>query len=136
MNNSETGNRIIPPFLQSEDLDADSFVLPGILESEDFVGFGITKNKERANFLKLLYKNGEQEIIFYNRIGSPISYDGGAKIKIPLSRVTVQIIGTNVASLLDYLGNQQLIWIKEAEPGDRMATKKGEPLVSSIKYTD
>jgi len=134
MNLEKKDDRKIPPFLRSEENSQEVFYLPEILDVHNYIGFGVTKNGQRSSFLKLIKKNGEIDVLFYNRIISPINYDGGGKIKIHIPGATYNLIGTNVTPLVDYLANNQIVWIKEAITGDRMNLKKGEPLIISINY--
>lgn len=134
MNNQELENRVIPPFLQSEDSEPQRVESPSVIETDDHRTFGIMKDEGRSLALKIIFKNGFIGVFPYSRISAPIFYDGNQEITVPVVNGRLQIIGENIEPLLDYLGHQKLVWIKEAMREDKMLTEAGETLINTIIY--
>ena len=116
----------LPAFIQKEKSKiADTRIRP----SQDFTFFGITKTRAgepvMSLALKLILKNGEQIIIQYHEMTSPMRYDGSGKIIFSTTTLGITIQGNNLDNIIDYLAEYRLVWIKEPD-SDFLKVKEGE----------
>jgi hypothetical protein len=107
--------------------------------SEDFKFYGVTKtqagNAEIAISLKINLKDGQQLVIQYHELISPMRYDGVSTIKLSTSHLSVEIKGKNLSPLLDYLAEHRLMWIKEPE-SDWGEVGDGEVKIEAIVISE
>lgn len=107
--------------------------------SEDFTFYGVTKTKngepEISLALKIIKANGEQFIIQYHELISPMKFDGANVIEISTLNLTVTIRGKNIAELIDYLAEHRLVWIKEPD-SDFIEVEEGECEIEGINVKD
>lgn len=134
MNSPEAANRTIPPFIAPDETRPENIDTPKVIESEDHSTYGVTKNGERSMALRVVFKNGIIASVPYSRVSAPIFYDGENKITVPVGGGNLEIIGENIAALIDYLGHQKLVWISEAMRDDEMTAKPGDTLIKTIIY--
>jgi hypothetical protein len=116
-----------------------SFTDSRIRISKDFTFYGITQTKggdpEISLGLKIIKANGEQYIIQYHELISPIHYDGATTIKLLTPSISITITGKNLDDVIDYLAEHRLMWIKEPD-SDFVEVKEGEVEISSIVIKD
>ena len=97
--------------------------------SKDFPFYGVTQTKsghaEISLALKIIKANGEQLIIQYHELISPMRFNGADKIELSTSYLKITISGKNLGVLVDYLAEHRLVWIKEPD-SDWVEVKEGE----------
>ena len=106
------------------------------LETDNYNCFGITAKDARPLSLKVFFSNGGMVLIQYGRMASPITFDGKDKIAIETSTLRLEITGSNLEPLIDYIGEQRLAWIKSTDIGgetDTFMIGNGEPEIRSIR---
>lgn len=107
--------------------------------SKDFMFYGVTQTKsgqaEISLALKIIKANGEQLIIQYHELISPMRFNGADKIELSTSYLKVVISGKNLDELIDYLAEHRLVWIKEPD-SDFVDVKEEEVEVNSIEITE
>ena len=107
--------------------------------SKDFTFYGITQTKsgdaEISLALKIIMASGEQLIVQYHELISPIRFNGVDEIKISTTTLSVIIKGKNLEKIIDYLAEHRLVWIKEPD-SDFMKVKEGEVEVLGIEVKE
>ncbi|MEZ4993524.1 MAG: hypothetical protein R2824_24085 [Saprospiraceae bacterium] len=129
-------NRRIPDLVISKLDDQAPFESLRTLETENYTCFGVTKQEVRALSLKVIFGDGKMALIQYSRMLSPITYNGKNEIKINTPVLNMAIQGSNLAPLLDYLGEQRLAWIQSSTAdslSDSLMMRKGEPEIFAIQ---
>lgn len=109
-----------------------------IIESEDFICFGISPEKTRALALKIISPSGEIALIQYSRMIAPISFNGSDRIKLGTPSLLLEITGENLVPLMDYIAVQRLVWIKKIGTGgetEAFMLREGEPEITSINVS-
>ena len=116
-----------------------SFTDTRIRISKDFTFYGVTQTKsgnpEISLALKIIKENGEQLIIQYHELMSPMRFDGATTIKLATPSLTIKIIGKNLTDILDYLAEHRLVWIKEPD-SDFLQAKEDEVEIESIEIEE
>lgn len=116
--------------------EATPFESSTSLETENYTCFGITLANTRALVLKVIFSNGNQILIQYSRILSPITFNGKNELALNTSTLRLEIQGSNLSPLLDYLGEQRLAWIKSSSMdsfSDTIMMRLGEPEIQAIQ---
>lgn len=97
--------------------------------SKDFTFYGVTQTKggqaEISLALKIIKANGEQLVIQYHELISPMRFNGADKIEISTTSLKIIISGKNLNDLIDYLAEHRLVWVKEPD-SDFSQVEKGE----------
>jgi len=97
--------------------------------SKDFAFYGVTQTKsgqaEISLALKIIKADGEQLIIQYHELISPMRFNGVDKIELSTSSLKIIILGKNLGDLIDYLAEHRLVWIKEPD-SDFVQVDEGE----------
>lgn len=128
-------DRAIPALVAAKPGDHE-FHVPSSLEVDNYTCFGVTGKDNRPLCLKVLFSNGGEVLIHYGRISSPITFDGKNKIAVDAPNLRLEITGSNLSPLMDYLGEQRLAWVKSVQIGgetDAFMARKGEPEIASIQ---
>ena len=109
--------------------NAQGFADSRIRISKDFPFYGVTQTKsghaEISLALKIIKANGEQLIVQYHELISPMRFNGADKIELSTSYLKIAISGKNLGSLIDYLAEHRLVWIKEPD-SDFVKVNEGE----------
>lgn len=125
--------------LNATDFDGNEFNAPSnAFDVDNYNCFGITAKDVRPISLKVIFSNGGVALIQYGRMASPITFDGKDKIAIETSSLRLEITGSNLLPLMDYIGEQRLAWIKSVGVDgetDAFMVGKGEPEIRSIRVT-
>ena len=107
--------------------------------SKDFTFYGVTVTKsgdpEISLALKIIKESGEQLIIQYHEMISPMRYDGAGLIEFSTPYLSVKIEGKNLGDIIDYLAEHRLVWIKEPD-SDFIESKDKEAKVERIEVTE
>ncbi|MFK7979276.1 MAG: hypothetical protein AB8G86_04805 [Saprospiraceae bacterium] len=110
-----------------------------IRDSKDFQFYGITKTKAGdavlSLALKLILQDGEQLVIQYHELQSPVRFKPSDILTFSTPTLSITIEGKNLESILDYIAEHRLVWIKEPD-NSFIQTKDGEPEVTSIKIEE
>ena len=110
-----------------------------IRNSKDYQFYGITKtNAGDATLslaLKLILENGEQLILQYHELQSPIRFKPADLITFSTPTLSVTIEGKKLESILDYISEHRLVWIKEPDNSFGQANDN-EPQVTNIKIEE
>ena len=97
--------------------------------SKDFAFYGVTQTKsgqaEISLALKVIKANGEQLIVQYHELISPMHFNGADKIELSTSSLKITISGKNLGDLIDYLAEHRLVWVKEPD-SDFIKVEEGE----------
>lgn len=121
--------------LLSESKAKTSYLDKRIRISEDFQFYGVTKTQagdpEISLALKILKEDGEQLVIQYHELISPMRYNGATEIQLSTLYLSILIKGKNLAVLLDYLAEHRLMWIKEPD-SDFIEIADGEVEIEEI----
>lgn len=106
-----------------------------IRNSDDFTFFGITKTKngdaQQSLALKLILQNGEQLMIQYHELVSPMKFNGSDLIQLSTPILSIEINGNNLENIFDYLGEFRVVWMKEPD-GSFMEKNEEEASISRI----
>jgi len=85
-----------------------------IRDSKDYQFYGITKTKAGDAILslalKLILQDGEQLILQYHELQSPIRFKPSDIITFSTPTLSVTIEGKNLESILDYISEHRLVW--------------------------
>lgn len=107
-----------------------------IRDSKDLDFYGITRTKAGdavlSLALKLILENGEQLIIQYHDLQSPIRFYPEDKITCATPTLSVTIEGENLEAILDYISEHRLVWIKEPDNSFGAAKETDKPIVTKI----
>lgn len=107
--------------------------------SKDFAFYGVTQTKsgqaEISLALKIIKADGEQLIIQYHELISPMRFNGADKIEISTSYLNITISGKNLSDLIDYLAEHRLVWIKESD-SDWGEVTEGEVKIENIEIEE
>lgn len=118
MENQDQNSKSIQDLLNTRGING-GFNDQRIRRSRDFKFYGITQGRsgkpETSLAIKVIMSNGEQIVIQYHDLLSPIKFDGGSKIELSTSMIHLVIEGTGMDKILDYLAEHRLMWIKEPE---------------------
>ena len=110
-----------------------------IRDSRDYQFYGITKTKAGdavlSLALKLILEDGEQIIIQYHELQSPIRFKPADIITFSTSTLSVTIEGKNLEPILDYISEHRLVWIKEPDNSFGQGNDN-EPEVTNIKIEE
>jgi len=103
--------------------------------SQDFTFYGVTKSTNGTPDISIAFKitkaSGEQIIIQYHELISPMLFDGATTITLNTLSLKIIIKGKHLEPLIDYLAEHRLMWIKEPD-SDFMQVKEGEVVVGAI----
>lgn len=136
MANYKKEDRTIPELDIAHFGEAEFQTPSSALETDNYNCFGITPRDVRPSSLKVFFNNGGVVLVQYGRMVSPITFDGKDKIAIETPTLRLEITGSNLVPLIDYIGEQRLAWIKSIEIGsetDLFMVGKGEPEIRSIR---
>lgn len=129
-------DRAIPALVAARPGDHE-FHVPSSLDVDNYTCFGVTGKGSQPLCLKVILGSGKAALVHYGRMSSPINLDGPGRIIVGLANGRLEIQGSNMTPLLDYLGEQRLAWIKcvdgEGET-DSIMMGKGEPCIKEIKF--
>lgn len=107
--------------------------------SEDFPFYGITKtqagNPEISIALKIIMADNSQLVVQYHELISPMRYDGATVIQLSTITLDIKIQGKNLDSIIDYLAEHRLVWIKEPD-SDWGEVKEGEIKIERIEINE
>jgi len=111
-----------------------------IRNSKDYQFYGITKTKAGdaalSLALKLILEDGEQIIIQYHELQSPIIFKpSDSKIIFSTPTLSATIEGKNLEPILDYISEHRLVWIKEPDNSFGQAIEN-EPEITKIKIEE
>lgn len=138
MKNKE--NRKIPDLVfHQEQQQQQPFEALERQETESYTCFGVTRKDARSLFIKVvLATSGSIVLIQYSRMLSPIAFNGSNEIKIDTQTLRLVIRGLNLKTLMDYIAEQRLAWIKVSSvegSSDFIMMKSGEPDIRKIEIT-
>ena len=107
--------------------------------SNDYTFYGVTKTKagdaETSLALKIILESGEQLIVQYHEMVSPLRYDGATTIQISTPTISIKIEGKNLDDIIDYLAEHRLVWIKEPD-SDFTQVKVGDVEIEKIEVKE
>ncbi len=107
-----------------------------IRESKDSDFYGITKTRAGEAVLslalKLILENGEQLIIQYHDLQSPIRFYPEDKITCSTPTLSLIIEGKNLEDILDYMSEHRLVWIKEPDNSFGATQQTDKPIITKI----
>lgn len=130
-------DRTIPQLVVSKPEGQEFQTTSHLLDVDNYNCFGVSGKDNRLLSLKVLFSNGGIVLIQYGRMSSPITYDSNKKmIAIEATTMRLEITGSNLVPLLDYIGEQRLAWIKSAGidgETDVFMMENGEPEIRSIR---
>lgn len=110
---------------------ADTRIRP----SKDFTFYGVTPTRsgepEISLALKIIKATGEQLIIQYHELVSPMRFDGASRITLSTTTLKIAITGKHLDNIIDYLSEHRLVWIKEPD-SDFFQTNEGEVVIEKI----
>ena len=110
-----------------------------IRDSKDFAFYGVTKTQAGhavlSLALKLILENGEQIIIQYHELQSPVRFRPADIITLNTPTLLVTLEGKNLESVLDYISEHRLVWIKEPD-NSFGEEKEEEPTITRIKIEE
>jgi len=138
MENQDQPNKTIQDLLQRGYNGGFSEVK--IRRSRDFKFYGITQSRtgmsETTMAFKIIKSNLEQLVIPYHDLATPIKFDGKNTIEMSASTLHITIEGQGLESLLDYITEHRLMWIKEPENSSDTfisSDEGGEIVITSIE---
>ncbi len=131
-------DRTIPELVISDLNDQEFHAPSNILDVDNYTCFGVTGKDKRILSLKVFFSNGGMALISYGRMSSIVTYDAIKKmIAIETPSLRLEISGTNLVPLMDYIGEQRLAWVKSSgieSETDAFMVVKGEPTIKSIRF--
>lgn len=131
-----TEDRKIPDLIAYNEGNESPFESSSALETENFTCFGVTAQNTRALALKVIFGNGNQILIQYSRMLSPITYNGRNELALNTATLRLEVQGLNLPPLLDYVAEQRLAWIKSIDLDSlsgAIMLRQGEPEIQAIQ---
>lgn len=116
MENNKTESRSVQDLLRKGS-SLGSLRDEKIRRSRDFKFFGVTQSRtgtpDMSQSIKLILSTNEQLLIPYHQISTPIRYDGSGEIELSVDGQHFKISGIGLETIIDYIAEQRLMWIKE-----------------------